>query len=73
MHPVKLEPTSPTFKGVISTYCSIVNADSIQHWLFIWDLARYLTLNPSRAPEPLHILNPSNVVPNNGFPVVKRG
>ena len=27
--------------------------------------------NPFRAPEPLPILNPSNVVPKNGFPVVK--
>ena len=29
------------------------------------------TLNPFRAPEPLPILNPSNFVPKNGFPVVK--
>ena len=28
-------------------------------------------LNPFRAPEPLLILNPSNVVPKKGFPVVK--
>ena len=28
-------------------------------------------LNPFRAPEPLPILNPSIIVPNNGFPVVK--
>ena len=28
-------------------------------------------LNPFRAPEPLLILNPSNFVPKNGFPVVK--
>ena len=28
-------------------------------------------LNPFRAPEPLPILNPSNFVPKNGFPVVK--
>ena len=28
-------------------------------------------LNPFRAPEPLPTLNPSNVVPENGFPVVK--
>ena len=28
-------------------------------------------LNPFRAPEPLHILNPSIFVPKNGFPVVK--
>ena len=28
-------------------------------------------LNPFRAPEPLPILNPSNFVPTNGFPVVK--
>ena len=27
-------------------------------------------LNPFRAPEPLPILNPSNFVPKNGFPVV---
>ena len=27
--------------------------------------------NPFRAPEPLPILNESNVVPKNGFPVVK--
>ena len=31
----------------------------------IWEL------NPLRAPEPLPILNPSNFVPKNGFPVVK--
>ena len=30
-----------------------------------------LALNPFRPPEPLHILNPSNFVPKNGFPVVK--
>ena len=30
-----------------------------------------LWLNPFRAPEPLPILDPSNVVPKNGFPVVK--
>ena len=28
-------------------------------------------VNPSRAPEPLPILNPSNFVPKKGFPVVK--
>ena len=28
-------------------------------------------LNPFRAPEPLPILNPSNFVPKNGFPVGK--
>ena len=28
-------------------------------------------INPLRAPEPLPILNPSNFVPKNGFPVVK--
>ena len=28
-------------------------------------------LNPFRAPEPLPILYPSNLVPKNGFPVVK--
>ena len=28
-------------------------------------------LNPFRAPKPLPILNPSNYVPKNGFPVVK--
>ena len=28
-------------------------------------------LNPFGAPEPLPILNPSNFVPKNGFPVVK--
>ena len=28
-------------------------------------------LNPFRAPEPLPILNASNFVPQNGFPVVK--
>ena len=27
--------------------------------------------NPFRAPEPLPILNPSNFVPKNGFPVAK--
>ena len=30
-----------------------------------------LELNRFRAPEPLPILNASNVVPKNGFPVVK--
>ena len=30
-----------------------------------------LNVNPFRAPEPLPILNPSNFVPQNGFPVVK--
>ena len=30
-----------------------------------------LPFNPFRAPEPLPILNPSNFVPKNGFPVVK--
>ena len=30
-------------------------------------------LNPSRAPEPLPILNPSNVVPKTGFQVVTKG
>ena len=35
-------------------------------------LADILTaFNPFRAPEPLPILNPSNFVPKNGFPVVK--
>ena len=29
------------------------------------------SLNPFRAPEPLPILNPSNFVPKNGFPVVE--
>ena len=28
-------------------------------------------LKPFRAPEPLPILNPSNIVPKNGFPVVE--
>ena len=28
-------------------------------------------LNPFRAPEPLPILNSSNLVPKNGFPVAK--
>ena len=28
-------------------------------------------VNPFGAPEPLPILNPSNFVPKNGFPVVK--
>ena len=28
-------------------------------------------VNPFRAPKPLPILNPSNFVPKNGFPVVK--
>ena len=28
-------------------------------------------INPFRAPKPLPILNPSNFVPKNGFPVVK--
>ena len=28
-------------------------------------------MNPFRAPEPLPILNPSNAVPKNGFPVAK--
>ena len=28
-------------------------------------------INPFKAPEPLPILNPSNFVPKNGFPVVK--
>ena len=28
-------------------------------------------VNPFRAPEPLPMLNPSNFVPKNGFPVVK--
>ena len=27
--------------------------------------------NPFRAPEPLPTLNPSNLVPKNGFPVAK--
>ena len=31
----------------------------------------FSTLDPFRAPEPLPILNPSNFVPKNGFPVVK--
>ena len=30
-----------------------------------------IAFNPFRAPEPLPILNPSNFVPKNGFPVVK--
>ena len=30
-----------------------------------------LGYNPFRAPEPLPILNPSIIVPKNGFPVVK--
>ena len=30
-----------------------------------------VALDPFRAPEPLLILNPSNFVPKNGFPVVK--
>ena len=33
--------------------------------------ADYTSLNPFRAPEPLPILDPSNFVPKNGFPVVK--
>ena len=32
---------------------------------------RRFGVNPFRAPEPLPILNPSNFVPKNGFPVVK--
>ena len=32
---------------------------------------RRLWVNPFGAPEPLPILNPSNFVPKNGFPVVK--
>ena len=31
----------------------------------------YCSVNPSGAPEPLPVLNPSNIVPKNGFPVVK--
>ena len=34
-----------------------------------WSLKR--PLNPFGAPKPLPILNPSNFVPENGFPVVK--
>ena len=30
-----------------------------------------MRVNPFRAPKPLPILNPSNNVPQNGFPVVK--
>ena len=32
---------------------------------------RRFRVNPFRAPEPLPILNPSNSVPKNGFPVVR--
>ena len=32
---------------------------------------RRFWVNPFTAPEPLPILNPSNFVPKNGFPVVK--
>ena len=32
---------------------------------------RRFWVNPFRVPEPLPILNPSNFVPKNGFPVVK--
>ena len=41
---------------------------TINHVIFV---VREPGLNPSRAPEPLPILNPSNFVPKNGFPVVK--
>ena len=30
---------------------------------------RYPAINPFRGPEPLHIQNPSNFFPQNGFPV----
>ena len=30
-----------------------------------------VVVNPFRAPKPLHILYPSNLVPENGIPVVK--
>ena len=30
-----------------------------------------IIINPFRAPKPLPILNPSNNVPKNGFPIVK--
>ena len=32
---------------------------------------RIIAVDPFRAPEPLPLLNPSNFVPKNGFPVVK--
>ena len=35
------------------------------------EISRRFWVNPCRAPEPLPILNPSNFVPKNGFPVVK--
>ena len=45
----------------------------VLRWAFFWP--EYFSngglLNPFRAPEPLPILNPSNFVPKNGFPVVK--
>ena len=34
-------------------------------------LCSHERLTPFRAPEPLPTLNPRNVVPKNGFPVVK--
>ena len=42
--------------------------------IIFWKIVFFWTtglLNPFRAPKPLSILNPSDFVPKNGFPVVK--
>ena len=51
--------------------CGILTCVPMQHAHHGHDCPEYL--NPFRAPEPLPTLNPSNYVPKNGFPVVKKG
>ena len=44
--------------------------DNSERYTFFWRIF-FLNDGALRAPEPLPILNPSNFVPKNGFPVVK--
>ena len=63
MHPVSFSPTNmeTPISRTVGTSATRLSVRLATSW----------RVNPFRAPKPLPILNPSNVVPQKGFPVVK--
>ena len=59
-----------TMKPHIYIYM-VVGPGGVRRANLVMILGIEVTFNPFRAPEPLPILNPSNSVSKNGFPVVK--
>ena len=60
--------TTERFLSGVGIICMVL---SVAGHADLTALSPPIGLNPFRAPEPLPILNPSNFVPKNGFPVVK--